>query len=420
MKRIEHKACEDDSKPLFSPSHHQSNNTSTSTTASPSHPSSTTGVNKLLSTSPSDVAHGSPIASSIGSVSSLSVSSPPSTVSMPSLSNSHCVQAPQLQLLSDTPSPSPPHSLSSVRGTCSSASQVGSTFSGTCDVHQAVTSRISDQAQLDVQEEQSAPKVPVESVASDVPENWNGIENTSSDQNGVQSPPSDAGSIFSTSSADSGVLLLPTQRNSSNDGSLSSDNFSPYHSPTSTDDFTHPSSVLSPGMGTSLHSSVSTDSIPSTTGSIPFQASNISDSVPGAPSLSDVFNTQIPSHFNFSTNESPYDPQNISSSDFVSGLDFSLLDPPHFNTPSGTQTNPGDAMLQHLLGEILALNNDSAVPGNGNGNGTSSTSCTSAPFQGTYSCTFVYVGKNGGGLSVLILRKAIQMNCIKFVVFSVT
>ena len=153
-------------------------------------------------------------------------------------------------------------------------------------------------------------------------------------------------------------------------------------------------------MGTSLHTSVSTDSIPSATASVPFQNSQTSDFIPQAPPLSDTFNPQIPTDFNFSSNASPNYPQNDHTSDFVPSLDFSMLEPHQFSTSSNPQVNSGDSMLQHLLGEIIALNDISdfsaavpTVPVNGTMNMDTTfnphaksmpslSSNTSAPFQG--------------------------------------
>ena len=413
MKCIEHKAQTDNEKQSPQPDHHQSDSTSslinTSIISTPSVPSSTASSNELFPTSQSSVPHGSPsMYSSTGSISSLSTTCPPSASSVPTSSPSY---SPLHQPQSSNPSP---NSLSSVLHVDSSpsTSPAGISFSGVPDVPQTTMSWISSQTQ---RQQQPAPiditEVPVEGAVLYSPEIQNGaqspqsIQNPQSEgqrppsaQNGVQSPPSVSELKLSTSSADSGVLL-PAQRNFSSGGSLSPDSCSPYNSPISTVS-TLPSSVWSPEMATSLHTAVSTDSIPSTASSVPFQNSpQNSDFIPQAPPISDSFNPQIPSNFNFSSNAASYS-QNFDNSDFVPGLDFSMLEPQLFNTSSSPQIHSGDSMLQHLLGEILALNDGSdfsaaahTMPGNGTVNMDStfiphsnavptSNSNTSAPFQG--------------------------------------
>jgi hypothetical protein len=220
----------------------------------------------------------------------------------------------------------------------------------------------------------------------------NGIQNPPRVQNRIQSLPSVSGSIVSTTSTDSG-MILPAQRNFSSGGSLSPDS-SPYNSPISTVS-TVPSSVWSPETGTSLHTFVSTDSIPSaTSGSVPFQSSpQSSDFIPPPaaplPPIGTTFNSQIPSNFNFFSNY-PQDFDNLHSD--LPGLDFTMLEPQQFSGSSIPQVHPEDSVLQNLLDEMIALN-DSDFSGAGNGTVNmdmnfiphsmpSSNYNSSAPFQG--------------------------------------
>ena len=420
LKCIEHKAQTDDEKQSPGPDQHHSNNTSslisTSAISTPSLPSTTTSSDELFPTSQSTVvqAHGSPSMYSTNSVSSPSTTSPLSASSVPTSSPSHSPLPPQPQ--SSNPSPNSSSSALCI-DTSTSTSPGGSSL---LDIPQTTMSWISSQTQLHAQQQPALidiTEVPVEGVLLYNPEIRNGAQGPPSVQNrvqssqsggqgppsvqnGVQSPPSVDESIFSMSSADSGVLL-PAQRNFSSGGSLSPDSCSPYNSPFSTVS-TLPSSVWSPEMGTNLHTAVSTDSIPSISSSVPFQNSpQTSDFIPQAPPISDTFNPQIPSDFNFSSNASDY-PQAFDNFNFVPGLDFSMLEPQQFNTSSNHQVQPDDSMLQHLLGEIIALNDESdfnaavhACPMPGNGTVTvdtnfiphsktvpASNSNSSAPFHG--------------------------------------
>ena len=73
-----------------------------------------------------------------------------------------------------------------------------------------------------------------------------------------------------------------------------------------------------------------------------------------------------------------------------------MLEPQQFSSSSIPQVHPGDSVLQHLLDEMIALNDDSGfsgatIPGNGTVNMDNSfildsmpnsNSNSSAPFQG--------------------------------------
>ena len=251
-KCIEQKAHTDNEKSQSN--HHKRDhtsllvNTSGSLSSLPSS-STTTSSDELLPTFQSNVAHGSPMASSIGSVSSLSSANPLSaSSSIPTSSPSY---SPEPQLQSTNASPNMPSS--ALVTTCTCTSPADSNFSGVCDVPQ--TTWVSNLTLL--QQEQPVPidiaQVPIEGrvlynteiqklngVQSPLPVQM-GFQSPPSVQNQVQSPPSVDGSIFTASPANSSVIL-PTQRNFSGGGSFSSDNSSPYNSPISTVS-THPSSV---------------------------------------------------------------------------------------------------------------------------------------------------------------------------------
>ena len=94
--------------------------------------------------------------------------------------------------------------------------------------------------------------------------------------------------------------------------------------------------------------------------SFPFQSSQSSNSIPKASA--NGFEYEIPSDFNFFSDASSLSQQNIESGP---SADFSLLDNPIFNSSSRVYSNGAgsDAVLQQLLGEIIALNGDSDLSG---------------------------------------------------------
>ena len=384
MRRIEHKAeTDDDGKQSPPPDHQQQSNVSSTSTPSPLSSSSTTSSDYQLPTisQGSTVSCGSPsVYSSTRSVSSLSTTSPgpPLSVSPAAPTSSPAYLPPQPQSQSSNRSPETGTSLHTSVST---------------DSIPLATSAL---ASVPFQNSPQTSGTEVPNGVQSPPDA--GIQSSPFVQNRVQSPPSVSGSIFSTASTDSG-MILPAQRNfSSSGGSLSPDSCSPYNSPISTVSTLPPSSAWSPETGTSLHTSASTDSIPSvTSGSVPFQNSpQSSDFVPSAPPpapVSTTFSSQIPSDFNFSTFHS----QNFDNySDFAPGLDFTMLEPQQFSSSSIPQVHPEDSVLQHLLDEMITLNGDSGfsgatIPGNGTVNMDNSfildsmpnsNSNSSASFQG--------------------------------------
>ena len=200
-------------------------------------------------------------------------------------------------------------------------------------------------------------------------------------QNGVQSSLPVSGSFFASTSVNSGTLLT-IQKN------FSSGNSTLHKSPSSVSTVSKFPSVWSPELGTSLNPSMSTNSIPSHSVSAPVAFQDFRTSTQ-SPSLSIInFNSQIPSDFNFSGNVSPHCPQIFTSyghnSDFLPSFDFSMLESEQcYNSSSNHQTDLGDFMLQHLLDEVIALNDDSelsTIPGNRTANWD--TTFTSAAIQG--------------------------------------
>ena len=271
------------------------------------------------------------------------VASPMSSVSSPPIS-------PPTQ--SSAPSPNTP---------LSSSMQVGySAVDGNDTSH---TRWASSRAQGQLQRERptlNQGQVPVRGVMSYNPML---IAPNLTDQNGVQSPPS-VGSNGISSPDNSSVMLTAWQDFSA--GQLQSHTLSPVGSgesfsgtpsPYSSAVGTVPSppNPFSPEMGPMLHTTVSTDSIPSVT-SVPFQNSPESSSfIPEAPP--NDFNSQIPTDFNFSTNTSHH-LNNLQSSKFVSGFDGSMQGAQQFDS-SNPLVNSSDSVLQQLLGEMVALNDDS-------------------------------------------------------------
>ena len=169
-----------------------------------------------------------------------------------------------------------------------------------------------------------------------------------------------SGTPSPTSPPDLGVIL-PAQQNFSSSGSLSSDGTSSHSSPINVV-CTLSSHTWLPEMVTGLHTSMSTNSIPSVSTLVPFQNSETSEFVPQVPPLTTVFSLQIPPNFNFSSNN--MFPNHHQNCDNLSRLEFSMLEPQHCNT-SNPQINPDDSLVQQLLDEIIALNDDSdfsAVP----------------------------------------------------------
>ena len=387
MKCIEHKVeTDDDGKQSLQPDHQQQSNITSTSTPSPSSSSSSTASSdyQLPNSQNGAVSCNSPsMYSSTGSVSSLSTTSP----------------RPPLSVNPATPTSSPVYSPLQPRSQLNNHSPETET-----SLHTSVSTDsipLATSASVPFQNSPQSSGTEVQNGVQSPPDApQNGIQSPPFVQNRVQSPPSVSGSIFSTASTNSG-MILPAQRNfSSSSGSLSPDSCSPYTSPISTVSTLPPSSAWSPEMGTSLHTSVSTDSIPSvTSGSVPFQNSpQSSDFVPSAPPppISTTFSSQIPTDFSFSNNSTAYHQNFDNFSNFVPGLDFTMLEPQQFGSSSFSQVHPEDSVLQHLLDEVIALNDDSGfngatIPGNGTVNMDNtfildsmpnSNSNSSASFQG--------------------------------------
>ena len=368
MKCIEHKAQTDGRKQSPQPDHQwQSNNTSTLINASvfihsSSLPSSSfTSSDELLPTSQVSIIHGSPSTYlSTGSISSLNTTSALSTNSAPKSSPSY---SPLPQPQSSNPSP-----VSSALLLDSSASPAGSNFSG---VSQTTMSWISSQRSIPLIESDIA-QVPVEGVVTQDPEVQN-VQSPPFVQNRIQSLPTVSGSILSTSSRyTNSRVVLPAQQNFSSGGSLSADSCSPYNFFISTAS-TLPSSMWSPEMGTSLQTSVSTNSIPAaTSASVPFKNSpQTSNFLPQSLTLND-FNPHIPSSFNFSythssnfgtSSNSALESQqiiNTYSSLFLNSGDF-ITHQSSDVTPNGDTSNTGDAVAPVSESDSDNMNSDSTL-----------------------------------------------------------
>ena len=183
-------------------------------------------------------------------------------------------------------------------------------------------------------------------------------------QIGVESPPSIGSSDIS--SAPNLTMMLTSQQgfdpdhdrfqshtNPVGSGGSFSGTPSSYNSAAS---FVSCSSAFSPETEAVPHTVGSTDST-TTTASVPFQNdSQTSNFIPQATFYN--FSPQIQSDLNFS---------NLQSSDFVPGLDGSV---PESQTFAGSYPliNPNDCVLQKLLGEIVALNDDSTFESSSSSN----------------------------------------------------
>ena len=188
----------------------------------------------------------------------------------------------------------------------------------------------------------------------------------------VSSPPSSTGIVSATQQQPGGFAASDGQFIGNGGGGSFSETPSPYNSAIST--VSSPPSVFSPegGMGTNtLHTAVSTDSIPamgSTT--LPFQSFHTPNSFPQSTtsSVSNSFNTQIPSNFNFNSTTSAYHPtttttapanlQNSTSfaanfNSFAPGPESQL-----FDNSSDPLLNPNDPIMHQLLSDIVAMNSD--------------------------------------------------------------
>ena len=204
------------------------------------------------------------------------------------------------------------------------------------------------------------------------------------DQNGVQSPPSVGSSLSSVSSPPSSVAVSANQMlqqggggggfggdgqfvSSSGGGSFSGAP-SPYNSAISA--VSSPPSVFSPegNMGTGmLHSAVGTDSIPFVDSSLPFQNFHAQNFIPQATttntSMSNSFNTQIPSNFNFNGTTSTYHPSTTptsSAANIQNSTSFATnFDPEnqmYVDNPDQPLLNPNDPVMHQLLSDMVALN----------------------------------------------------------------
>ena len=186
------------------------------------------------------------------------------------------------------------------------------------------------------------------------------------DQNGIQSPPSVGSSLSSVSSPPSTTVMPTAQQQGfvsghfvGNGGSFS-ETPSPYNSAVSA--VSSPPSVFSPDMGgpDTLHTAVSTDSIPSV-GSVPFQNFHTLNFIPQAPpTTSDSFNPQIPSNFNFNSATSPYPTTAANlqnSTSFVQNLDTFTPENQMFDS-FNPLLNPSDSVMHQLLSDMVVLNSD--------------------------------------------------------------
>ena len=194
------------------------------------------------------------------------------------------------------------------------------------------------------------------------------------DQNGVQSPPSVVSSLSSVSSPPSATVKSATQQQGFvgdgqfvNNGGSFSGTPSPFNSAVS--NVSSPPSVFSPesSMGTNtLHTAVSTDSIPSVGSlALPFQnfhTPNFAPQVPPPTSMSNSFNTQIPSNFNFNSTTSPYSHPTTTvnlqnSTSFATNFDSFVPENQMFDS-SDPLLNPNDPVMHQLLSDMVALNSD--------------------------------------------------------------
>ena len=200
------------------------------------------------------------------------------------------------------------------------------------------------------------------------------------DQNGVQSPPSVGSSLSSISSPPSAIAMSANQMQQQQGGFASDGKFvgngggsfsetpSPYNSAIST--VSSPPSVFSPegNMGTGmLHSAVSTDSIPSVGSGLPFQNFHAQNFIPQATtttttSMSNSFNTQIPSNFNFNGTTSGYHPTTTSTSaaNIQNSTSFATNFVPdnqmYVDNSDHPLLNPNDPVMHQLLSDMVALN----------------------------------------------------------------
>ena len=147
----------------------------------------------------------------------------------------------------------------------------------------------------------------------------------------------------------------------SNGGSVCAKTSPPLYysdSPLSTlSDYPPSTCIPSPAM---LHTASSSDSIPSAA-SIPFPNTQTLNSIPQA-SPNTFTSTHIPSDFNFShnsNNSSFVHSQNLHDPEPIPSAHFSMLDSHVFNSSSQPSFGQSDSVLQSLLSEIIALNDDS-------------------------------------------------------------
>ena len=130
-----------------------------------------------------------------------------------------------------------------------------------------------------------------------------------------------------------------------------------------------PPSVFSPdgNMGTGmLHSAVYTDSIPSMGSGLPFQsfhAQNFILQATTTTSMSNRFNTQIPSNFNFNGTTSAYHPSTIFTSSTANiqnstsfATNFDSENQIYIDNPDHPLLNPNNPVMHQLLSDMVALN----------------------------------------------------------------
>jgi hypothetical protein len=122
------------------------------------------------------------------------------------------------------------------------------------------------------------------------------------------------------------------------------------------------------GTGT-LHSAVSTDSVPTMGGSaLPFQNFHAQNFIPQATtttSMSNSFNTQIPSNFNFNGTTSAYHPTTATSistanvqnsTPFPENFDSFVPENQMYVDTPDPLLNPNDPVMHQLLSDMVTLN----------------------------------------------------------------
>ena len=184
------------------------------------------------------------------------------------------------------------------------------------------------------------------------------ISPNSMEQNGIPASPLVSGSSIDSSPTSSNMMVTPHRQEfipTSPEQFLNFTNpvemCSPYNSASNS-----PPSSYSIDMDTMLHTSPSTDSIPSAT-SVPFQNPNF---IP-QPHLND-FNPQIPASFDFSsTTTSPYQPPTAHSSLFNSTSAVSVPTTQAFD--SSNLLNSSDPLMHQLgaVGEMMDESNPSIM-----------------------------------------------------------